>query len=61
MNQDGSIVIRVVRDRGERRPGEKGEAAVPLPELPEGEIRGVVFSRSWSPDGFLCEWGPFSR
>ena len=42
VNQDGSIVIRVVLVEG------KGEGAretpVTLPALPEGEIRGVVFS-----------------
>ena len=44
INQDGSIVIRVVRIVESE--GGAVEAAVPLPELPEGEIRGVVFSRT---------------
>jgi dipeptidyl aminopeptidase/acylaminoacyl peptidase len=44
INQDGSIVIRVVRIV--ENEGGAVEAAVPLPELPEGEIRGVVFSRT---------------
>ena len=44
INQDGSIVIRVVRIM--ENEGGAVEAAVPLPELPEGEIRGVVFSRT---------------
>ena len=44
INQDGSIVIRVVRIL--ENEGGAVEAAVPLPELPEGEIRGVVFSRT---------------
>ena len=40
INQDGSIVIRVVECGG----GE--EKPVKLPTLPEGEIRGVIFSAS---------------
>lgn len=47
INQDGSILIRVV----EIVTGEglaEGEKTVELPALPEGEIRGVVFSRSSS-------------
>lgn len=44
INQDGSIVIRVVQiedhEEGAR------ETLVTLPALPEGEIRGVVFSRT---------------
>lgn len=40
INQDGSIVIRVVKDGG------AGEKPVTLPALPEGEIRGVIFSES---------------
>jgi dipeptidyl aminopeptidase/acylaminoacyl peptidase len=41
INEDGSIVIRVVEiEDGER------EKPVKLPALPEGEIRGVVFSQS---------------
>jgi dipeptidyl aminopeptidase/acylaminoacyl peptidase len=41
INEDGSIAIRVVEiEDGER------EKPVKLPALPEGEIRGVVFSQS---------------
>lgn len=40
VNQDGSIVIRIVVIEGNE------EKAVQLPVLPEGEIRGVVFSRT---------------
>ncbi|HKX53880.1 MAG TPA: S9 family peptidase [Nitrosospira sp.] len=41
INEDGSVVIRVVEiEDGER------EKPVKLPALPEGEIRGVVFSQS---------------
>jgi Tol biopolymer transport system component len=46
INQDGSIVIRVV-EVVQSKEGEKAEQAenpVKLPALPEGEIRGVVFS-----------------
>lgn len=46
INQDGSIVIRVVEVL-QSKEGEKGEWSenpVKLPTLPEGEIRGVVFS-----------------
>ncbi len=38
INQDGSIVIRIVEAEGYE------EKPVQLPTLPEGEIRGVVFS-----------------
>lgn len=40
INQDGSIVIRVVEEEG------AGEKPVTLPTLPEGEIRGVTFSET---------------
>ena len=40
INQDGSIVIRVVECGGGK------EKPVTLPTLPEGEIRGVIFSAS---------------
>lgn len=40
INQDGSIVIRVVEGEG------AGEKPVTLPTLPEGEIRGVTFSET---------------
>lgn len=40
VNQDGSIMIRVVEAEG------GGEKPVTLPTLPEGEIRGVTFSES---------------
>lgn len=40
INQDGSIVIRVVEGEG------VGEKPVTLPTLPEGEIRGVTFSET---------------
>lgn len=46
INQDGSLVIRVA-EVVESKGGEKGEQTenpVKLPALPEGEIRGVVFS-----------------
>jgi dipeptidyl aminopeptidase/acylaminoacyl peptidase len=46
INQDGSIVIRVaeVVESKEGEKGEQTENTVKLPALPEGEIRGVVFS-----------------
>jgi dipeptidyl aminopeptidase/acylaminoacyl peptidase len=44
INQDGSLVIRVLRII--ENEGGAAEAAVPLPELPGGEIRGVVFSHT---------------
>jgi dipeptidyl aminopeptidase/acylaminoacyl peptidase len=46
INQDGSIVIRVVEvvESKEGKKGEQAENPVQLPALPEGEIRGVVFS-----------------
>jgi dipeptidyl aminopeptidase/acylaminoacyl peptidase len=46
INQDGSIVIRIA-EIAESKEGEKEEQTenpVKLPALPEGEIRGVVFS-----------------
>ena len=58
VNQDGSIVIRVVlvEDKGE---GAR-ETPVTLPALPEGEIRGVVFSATGGAHSLLCEWRPFT-
>ena len=45
INQDGSIVIRIVEIlEKEGAAGEQAENPVTLPALPEGEIRGVVFS-----------------
>jgi len=44
INQDGSIVIKVVEIVEEA--GRKKEVPVSIPQLPEGEIRGVVFSQS---------------
>jgi dipeptidyl aminopeptidase/acylaminoacyl peptidase len=46
INQDGSIVIRVAEavESKEGEQGEQTENLVKLPALPEGEIRGVVFS-----------------
>ncbi|HET7060854.1 MAG TPA: prolyl oligopeptidase family serine peptidase, partial [Nitrosospira sp.] len=44
INQDGSIVIRVVEIVDED--GRKREIPLAIPRLPEGEIRGVVFSES---------------
>jgi dipeptidyl aminopeptidase/acylaminoacyl peptidase len=44
VNQDGSVVIRVVRIE-DKEEGVR-ETPVTLPALPEGEIRGVVFSRT---------------
>ncbi len=46
INQDGSIVIRVAEMVEGESAGEKGEKPAELPVLPEGEIRGVVFSHS---------------
>ncbi|MBA4142385.1 MAG: S9 family peptidase [Nitrosospira sp.] len=45
INEDGSIVIRVVEIVSSKGIGD-GEKTVQLPALPEGEIRGVVFSQS---------------
>ncbi|HEV7929668.1 MAG TPA: S9 family peptidase [Nitrosospira sp.] len=44
VNQDGSIVIRLVQIE-DKEEGAR-ETPVTLPALPEGEIRGVVFSRT---------------
>lgn len=44
INQDGSIVIRVVQIE-DKEEGVR-ETLVTLPALPEGEIRGVAFSRT---------------
>ena len=45
INQDGSVVVRIVEIvAGEGRAEE--EKPLALPSLPEGEIRGVVFSQS---------------
>lgn len=50
INQDGSLVARVVEiDDGKKgKGGDDGEREIParIPALPEGEIRGVVFSPS---------------
>jgi dipeptidyl aminopeptidase/acylaminoacyl peptidase len=50
INQDGSLVIRVAEiddgKKGKRPSARESEAPVKIPALPEGEIRGVVFSRS---------------
>ncbi|HEU4855107.1 MAG TPA: prolyl oligopeptidase family serine peptidase, partial [Nitrosospira sp.] len=48
INQDGSIVIRIAEMVEGEGVGEKEEKPAELPVLPEGEIRGVVFSRSSS-------------
>ncbi|SEO88202.1 Dipeptidyl aminopeptidase/acylaminoacyl peptidase [Nitrosovibrio sp. Nv6] len=49
INQDGSIVIRVVEVMEVVEVvGEEGEKPVKLPAFPEGEIRGVVFSQNSS-------------
>ena len=45
INQDGSIVIRVV-EIDEGKGGGERENPVKIPTLPEGEIRGVVLSQS---------------
>jgi dipeptidyl aminopeptidase/acylaminoacyl peptidase len=45
INQDGSVVVRIVEIAAGEGAAE-GEKPLALPALPEGEIRGVVFSQS---------------
>jgi dipeptidyl aminopeptidase/acylaminoacyl peptidase len=54
INQDGSIVIRIVEvvESKEEEAGVQTENPVELPALPEGEIRGVSFSGSSSQMAF---------